>query len=112
MSSLSRKLRIELRIYLDFSHLLGRRGGRKGNDDHRGKSERWCRTLFVRNVSVSQPSALRPLVNLQYNANMEKLRTSFLSFGEVKEFFDLVPKRGLIFITYVSLHPFCTHSSY
>ena len=38
----------------------------------------------------------------QYDANVEWLRQSFSSYGEVKEFFELVAKRGLIFITYVS----------
>jgi hypothetical protein len=38
----------------------------------------------------------------QYDADVEWLRSSFISFGEIKEFFDLVGKRGMIFITYVS----------
>jgi hypothetical protein len=39
----------------------------------------------------------------QYDADIEWLRTSFSSYGDVKEFFDLISKRGLIFVTYVSL---------
>ena len=33
---------------------------------------------------------------------MVKIRQEFADFGEIKEFFDLVAKRGMVFITYVS----------
>ncbi|KAK1921700.1 hypothetical protein DB88DRAFT_498925 [Papiliotrema laurentii] len=57
--------------------------------EQRSNNEKWCRTLFVRNVS--------------YDADIEWLRTSFSSYGDVKEFFDLISKRGLIFVTYFDL---------
>jgi RNA recognition motif-containing protein len=48
-----------------------------------------CRTLFVRNVlfGVSETLVLK----------------EFERFGDVKTSFSLIPKRGLMFITYVSL---------
>ena len=43
------------------------------------------------------------LIATQYEADLSKLRTSFEEHGEIKEFFDLVQKRGMVFITYVRI---------
>ncbi|UZJ53063.1 hypothetical protein CBS101457_002383 [Exobasidium rhododendri] len=53
------------------------------------KRERPCRTLFVRNI--------------EFNADIEDLRRRFEAFGEVKSWFDLTSKRGLLFISYFDL---------
>ncbi|KAJ1343168.1 hypothetical protein BSLG_002194 [Batrachochytrium salamandrivorans] len=49
--------------------------------------EATCRTLFVRNVS--------------YNASEADVRHAFEPFGEVKLVFDLIAKRGIVFVTFV-----------
>lgn len=51
-----------------------------------GKEET-CRTLFIRNVSFSATE--RDVVSL------------FEPFGQIKQTFSLIEKRGLIFITFV-----------
>ena len=48
-----------------------------------------CRVLFVRNVD--------------YSASQRDVRELFAPFGEIKTIFDLIAKRGLVFVTYVSL---------
>lgn len=62
--------------------------------------ERPCRTLFVRNISVSDLLYARSLC--QYEADTERLRTQFEAFGQIKTYFDIVRNRGMLFITYVS----------
>ncbi|AAW45857.1 hypothetical protein CNBJ1460 [Cryptococcus deneoformans B-3501A] len=54
--------------------------------EERIQQERPCRTLFVRNV--------------QYDADPESLRLQFESFGQIKNFYEMVSKRGMIFISY------------
>lgn len=46
------------------------------------------RTLFVRNV--------------QFDTLEDDIRNIFSPFGEIKSVFDLIAKRGLVFVTYVS----------
>jgi hypothetical protein len=41
----------------------------------------------------------------QYEADTNALRASFATYGEIKDYFDLVQKRGMIFITYVRRTP-------
>ncbi|KAF7726661.1 hypothetical protein EC973_008535 [Apophysomyces ossiformis] len=48
--------------------------------------ERPCRTLFVRNV--------------QYNIKPEEIREIFEKYGEIREVFNLIESRGMVFITY------------
>ncbi|KAG1451111.1 hypothetical protein G6F46_002822 [Rhizopus delemar] len=48
--------------------------------------ERPCRTLFVRNV--------------QYDISESEIRAMFEKFGEVKDVFNLIENRGMIFITF------------
>ncbi|KGB79775.2 hypothetical protein CNBG_5613 [Cryptococcus deuterogattii R265] len=54
--------------------------------EERIQQERPCRTLFVRNV--------------QYDADPESLRLQFEAFGQIKNFYEMVSKRGMIFISY------------
>lgn len=61
--------------------------------EERIQQERPCRTLFVRNV--------------QYDADPESLRLQFESFGQIKNFYEMVSKRGMIFISYVRPHEKC-----
>lgn len=37
----------------------------------------------------------------QYEADTSQLRSSFESYGDIKNWFDIIQKRGMIFITYV-----------
>jgi RNA recognition motif-containing protein len=48
-----------------------------------------CRTLFVRNV--------------KFDTLEEDVKKKFEPFGDIKVIFNLIPKRGLIFITFVSI---------
>lgn len=45
-----------------------------------------CRTLFVRNVA--------------FEVNVDQFREQFGQFGEIKTWFDLIQRRGLLFVTY------------
>lgn len=45
-----------------------------------------CRTLFVRNVA--------------FEVNVDQFRGEFGEFGEIKTWFDLIQRRGLLFVTY------------
>ncbi|WFC97939.1 hypothetical protein MYAM1_000659 [Malassezia yamatoensis] len=45
-----------------------------------------CRTLFVRNVA--------------FEVNVDQFRERFEQFGEIKTWFDLIQRRGLLFVTY------------
>ncbi|CEG75176.1 hypothetical protein RMATCC62417_10267 [Rhizopus microsporus] len=57
--------------------------------------ERPCRTLFVRNV--------------QYGITESEIRNLFEKFGEVKDVFNLIENRGMIFITYYDVR--CAESA-
>lgn len=37
----------------------------------------------------------------QYTADVADLRSRFEQFGDIKNFFNLVEKRGMVFVTYV-----------
>src|SRR5689334_15966532 len=67
-------------------------GGDKEGGDPRVQKERLTRTLFVRNVD--------------YQTGETFLRGMFEKFGEIKRFFDLIEKRGMAFVTYVSISCF------
>lgn len=45
-----------------------------------------CRTLFVRNVA--------------FEVDMLMLRADFAAFGEIRTWFDIVQRRGMLFVTY------------
>ncbi|KAJ3255394.1 hypothetical protein HK103_006313 [Boothiomyces macroporosus] len=76
-----------------------RPGGRVGRHepyaDNRKKHERPqhpvppSRTLFVRNV--------------QFDTLESEIRTMFEPYGEIKTIFDLIPKRGLVFVTFYDI---------
>jgi RNA recognition motif-containing protein len=59
--------------------------------------EQQSRTLFVRNVS--------------YNTSERTLMDLFKKYGEVKRVFNLIDKRGMAFITYVTPPPTHPQSS-
>lgn len=72
--------------------------------------EKPCRTLFVRNVQVSYLTCkwqgMRTVLlthNCQYTIPENEVRTMFEKFGEVKDVFNLIENRGMIFITFVSM---------
>lgn len=62
--------------------------GRKGGGG--GQKERLSRTLFVRNIN--------------YDISESSLRELMEKYGEIKRFFNLIDKRGMAFITFVSIH--------
>lgn len=77
-----------------------RRGGNFGSNqsfddndrDRRGdkvERERPSRTLFVRNIN--------------YSVSESTIREMFEQYGEIKRFFNLIEKRGMCFVTYVSI---------
>ena len=39
---------------------------------------------------------------LQYNLKLEEIKAKFEEYGEIKEMCDLIDKRGILFISYVS----------
>lgn len=51
-----------------------------------------------------QPAA-RAIINCQYETNSDDFRKQFEQYGEVKEWFDAIPRRGMVFVTFVSLLP-------
>ncbi|ORY94779.1 hypothetical protein BCR43DRAFT_494578 [Syncephalastrum racemosum] len=51
--------------------------------------EKPCRTLFVRNV--------------QYEIRADEIRDMFAEFGEIKDVFDLIEGRGMIFVTFYDI---------
>ncbi|KAL0092932.1 hypothetical protein J3Q64DRAFT_1235206 [Phycomyces blakesleeanus] len=57
--------------------------------ESRAAMERPCRTLFVRNV--------------QYTIQVSEIRETFEKFGEIKDIFDLIERRGMAFITYYDI---------
>lgn len=72
--------------------------------------EKPCRTLFVRNVQVNYLTckwqgmkAVLLTNNCQYTIPENEVRTMFEKFGEVKDVFNLIENRGMIFITFVSM---------
>jgi len=50
--------------------------------------EKPSRTLFIRNV--------------QYETPEKEIHDMFSKFGEIRKFFNIVAKRGMAFVTYVS----------
>lgn len=55
-------------------------------DAERPEDSKPCRTLFVRNVA--------------FEVNVHQFREQFEQFGEIKTWFDLIQRRGLLFVTY------------
>lgn len=98
-------------------------GDARNDDEHerivqeRRRRERPCRTLFVRNVKVcSNVLPSRPLFGLgseslldcafrveQFGVTPEDVRQRFEAIGDIKTFFDVLEKRGMVFITFVSV---------
>lgn len=39
----------------------------------------------------------------QYDAEPERLKVSFTNYGEINSWFDMIPRRGMAFVTYVRL---------
>jgi hypothetical protein len=44
-------------------------------------------------------------LNEQFETSGDDVRGRFDRMGEVKSFFDLIPNRGMVFVTYVRLLP-------
>ncbi|KAI8140265.1 hypothetical protein BJV82DRAFT_715796 [Fennellomyces sp. T-0311] len=57
--------------------------------EQRVAREKPCRTLFVRNI--------------QYNLKAHEMKDMFEKFGEVKEVFNLIESRGMIFVTFYDI---------
>lgn len=55
-------------------------------DAERPEDSKPCRTLFVRNVA--------------FEVNVHQFREQFEQFGEIKTWFDLIQRRGLLFVTF------------
>lgn len=94
----------------------GAGGGKDKPVDERVQHERPCRTLFVRNVSVSVSAPRKHVDTLrlmstsccvycvrQYDADSSKIKADFERYGDIKTFFDIINNRGMAFITYVRL---------
>ncbi|KAJ8325174.1 hypothetical protein QVD99_005940 [Batrachochytrium dendrobatidis] len=64
----------------------GQQHTQSGSD---GPAEATCRTLFVRNVS--------------FDATESDIRRVFEPYGEIKLVFDLISRRGIVFVTYYDL---------
>jgi RNA recognition motif-containing protein len=64
--------------------------GRGRSPERYDSKERQTRTLFVRNVS--------------YSIQEKQMKELFAKYGELKRFFNLIEKRGMAFVTYVSNH--------
>ncbi|KAI9484472.1 hypothetical protein BDB00DRAFT_134806 [Zychaea mexicana] len=54
--------------------------------EQRVAREKPCRTLFVRNI--------------QYNLKAHEIKEMYEKFGEVKEVFNLIESRGMVFVTF------------
>lgn len=83
--------------------------------EQRAARERPCRTLFVRNVQVlssmwlqSDPNikltALVLSLSLKYEARQSDVMNMFSHFGEIKDIFDLIEQRGMVFVTFVRVY--------
>ncbi|EPQ30632.1 uncharacterized protein PFL1_01533 [Pseudozyma flocculosa PF-1] len=57
--------------------------------DERTGSEKPCRTLFVRNIS--------------FGTKIKAMRERFEHFGEIKTFFELIARRGIVFVHYFDI---------
>ena len=73
------------------SNRFNKPGHQHHNNQQQSNNERVqrikpCRTLFVRNIN--------------YEANPDSVRKPFESFGELSNFFDLIGRRGMCFVTY------------
>ncbi|RIA91973.1 hypothetical protein C1645_875104 [Glomus cerebriforme] len=51
--------------------------------------ERPCRTLFVRNI--------------QYGTKTELVRSKFEEYGEIRDIFDIIEKRGMLFLSFYDI---------
>ncbi|KAJ3049214.1 hypothetical protein HK097_009762 [Rhizophlyctis rosea] len=59
------------------------------NEKQTDAKERPCRTLFIRNID--------------YNATESEVRMVFGRYGAIKSIFDLINRRGMVFLTYWDL---------
>ncbi|KAI8342831.1 hypothetical protein BC941DRAFT_509711 [Chlamydoabsidia padenii] len=64
-------------------------GGRHGHPGGTRDENKPCRTLFVRNV--------------QYNTTEDEIYRVFSPYGEIKEIYSKIDKRGLVFVHYYDL---------
>ncbi|CAI2162719.1 3578_t:CDS:10 [Funneliformis geosporum] len=51
--------------------------------------ERPCRTLFIRNI--------------QYGSKTELVRSKFEEYGEIRDIFDIIEKRGMLFLSFYDI---------
>lgn len=76
----------------------------------RGAERRPARPRFTRSVYQPEPGAARPedskpcrtlfVRNVAFEVDESTLRADFASFGEIRTWFDLVQRRGMLFVTY------------
>jgi hypothetical protein len=60
--------------------------------------------LYLSEISAYVPSLIPELeleLIRQFDADPEKLKIDFTSHGEIKSWFDMIARRGMVFVTYV-----------
>lgn len=85
--------------------------------EQRAARERPCRTLFVRNVQVLSSTWIQSDLNIKltalvlslslsfkYEARQSDVMNMFSHFGEIKDIFDLIEQRGMVFVTFVRVY--------
>ncbi|KAI7885086.1 hypothetical protein K492DRAFT_182030 [Lichtheimia hyalospora FSU 10163] len=69
--------------------------------EQRAARERPCRTLFVRNVQKADK--LYYCSSLKYEARKSDVMEMFSQYGEIKDIFDLIEQRGMVFVTFYDI---------
>lgn len=91
------------------SHERDRRRGGRGSGS-RGGGRGGPRPRFTRSVYQPDPNAERPednkpcrtlfVRNVAFEVDVQALRADFESFGEIRTWFDIIQRRGMLFVTY------------
>ncbi|PKI83026.1 hypothetical protein MVES_003011 [Malassezia vespertilionis] len=84
------------------------RGGRGGRGNGRVPRNRPAKSVYQPDPNAERPEDSKPcrtlfVRNIAFEVGSHEFRSEFASFGEIKTWFDLIHRRGLLFVTYFDI---------
>lgn len=81
------------------------RGRGSGRPDRKSQRSRFSRSIYQPDPNAERPEDSKPcrtlfVRNVAFEVNVNALRAEFASFGEVRTWFDLIQRRGMLFVSY------------
>lgn len=86
----------------------GPRAGRGGHSERKSQRSRFTRSIYQPDPDAERPEDSKPcrtlfVRNVAFEVDVHALRADFASFGEIRVWFDLIHRRGMLFVTYYDI---------